>query len=82
MEQILSYLMQNKLFTIVLLAVGAYIVSRLLAPAYGKVRKEDLVPAYKRFNRRDDAEGNRRHERALVFTGVERRTDLRRAAAY
>ena len=81
MDAILTYLMLNKTVAIVLALVTAYAISRVLAPPIGTVLKDDLVPQFKRFNRREDSEGNRRHPRALRFTGVERRIGLRRVHA-
>ena len=81
MDMILSYLSENKLFGIILVLGITYLVSRLAVPAGTKIKREDLVPTNKRFERRESEIGNRRQPRALQFTGLERRHYLRRADA-
>ncbi|MES2886284.1 MAG: hypothetical protein V4709_15890 [Pseudomonadota bacterium] len=81
MEMILNYLSENKLFGIFLVLGITYLISRLVVPASTKVRPEDTVPGYKRFERRESERGNRRQPHALPFTGIERRHDLRRIDA-
>lgn len=81
MEMILSYLSENKLFGIVVVLGITYLISKLVVPAGTKISPQDLVPAYKRFERRESELGNRRQSYALPFTGHERRQQVRRADA-
>ncbi|MES2683619.1 MAG: hypothetical protein V4650_08900 [Pseudomonadota bacterium] len=81
MDAIWNYLGNNPILLIVLLLVIAYLFSRLRASVRpeGVVDPEDLVPHYKRFERREDELGDRRGGKAPA-PAEEQRKAGRRAA--
>ncbi|MES2886285.1 MAG: hypothetical protein V4709_15895 [Pseudomonadota bacterium] len=60
MDAIWNYLEKNPVLLIVLLLAVAYLFSRLTSVGKGEVKPEDLVPHYKRFERREPELGDRR----------------------
>jgi len=79
MDIVWSDLQQSTVLVITLLLVGAYVFSRLVSRDDKVVRKEDLVPAYRRFERREGEGGDRRNGQAQAFQGVDRRMTTRRS---
>ncbi len=76
MDVILNYILQNKLFSFVLSLTFAYLLYRMLVlPSYPE---ENLVPHYKRFERREELAGDRRKQRPVMFADFERRRGERR----
>jgi len=80
MDIVWGDLQQSTILVITLLLVGACEFSRLVSRDDKVVRKEDLVPAYRRFERREGEDGDRRHGQAEVFQGVDLRMTTRRSA--
>ena len=63
MEELWSYLAKNPVLVIVLLAVIALVFSKIFSRSSKVTREEDLVPHYKRFERREVEYGDRRKAR-------------------
>lgn len=79
MDAIWQYLQQSPVLVIVLLVVVALIFSKVNAGSKEtKVAPEDLVPHYKRFERREPELGNRRNDRSGQSTPDDRRKMGRR----
>lgn len=80
MDSILQFIQQNPITTIFLLAVA--IIASILAITRradgGAVDPADLLPSYKRFERREIERGDRRKRRESPATGEERRQGPRR----
>ena len=82
MEIILNYFNENKLFGIFVVMIITYVISRMVVPSKTAVSKKDLVPAYKRFERREgETGGDRRGVYALAYAGINRRQGMRRVEA-
>ena len=79
MDAIWQYLSSSPILVIVLLIVVALVFSKLSDAPKGKPDPEDLVPHYKRFERRESELGNRRNGDAQPPTGEDRRSIGRRA---
>lgn len=80
MDAILDYLGRNPLLMIVLLIGVALVFSWVTGGSKDKVDPEDLVPHYKRFERRETELGNRRQSRGEPVTDEDRRKLGRRAS--
>lgn len=79
MEAAWLYLQQSPILLIILLIVVALIFSKVTADGkQGKVEPEDLVPHYKRFERRESELGNRRQAGETAGTSEDRRKIGRR----
>lgn len=78
MNAIWSFLESSPVLVIVLILVVAYIFSRLGSHRTGEVAKEDLVPHYRRFDRRNIEFGDRRQQEGnKAPEGVERNAGRR-----
>ncbi len=80
MDTIYSYLMENKMVMLVLLALAAWGFWRLTARPMADLPNKGLVQAHTRFNRREEEAGDRRRSLVLPLPQGERRTGLRRQA--
>lgn len=79
MEAAWLYLQQSPILIIVLLVVVGVIFSKVTADGkQGKVDPEDLVPHYKRFERRESELGNRRQSGEAAGKTEDRRKMGRR----
>lgn len=79
MDVIWQYLSGSPILVIVLVIVVALVFSKLSDTPKGKVAPEDLVPHYKRFERRESELGNRRQQDGQPPAGEDRRSFGRRA---
>jgi len=79
MDVIWHYLSSSPILVISLLLIAALVFSKLSDGPKGKVNPEDLVPHYKRFERRESELGNRRNGDAPPPSGQDRRSIGRRA---
>jgi len=79
MDAIWQYLSSSPILVIVLLIVVALVFSKLSDGPKGKADPEDLVPHYKRFERRESELGNRRQQQEQPPAGEDRRSIGRRA---
>lgn len=80
MEVIWQYLSSSPILVIALLIVVALVLSKLSDPPKDKVSPEDLVPHYKRFDRREPELGDRRHREGAAPAHPDRRSIGRRAS--
>lgn len=63
MDEIWNYLEKNPMLLIVVLLLIGYLFSRLTSGGKTETRPEDLVPHYKRFERREPELGDRRKDK-------------------
>jgi len=78
MEAVWRYLVDNPILLIVLVLTVAYVFSRVASPSKDVVRPEDLVPHYKRFERRDSEFGDRRKDDGTLPEAQDQRKTGRR----
>jgi len=79
MDAIWSYFERSPMLIIALVLVVAYLFTRLSSGNSSEARPEDLVPHYKRFDRREPELGDRRKQKPPADLAEDQRKGPRRS---